>query len=142
MIQQATLNDTVTVHYTARSRDGGVIEDTVNRKPLVLNLNDPNYTEAFRNTIVGMHSGEQKTVVLSPEQIFGYRDHDRQITVPLNGLPAGSREGDQLCATIQNEEVDVWIVQFSEKEAVLDANHPLAGETIEYEVQLVSIDTL
>ncbi len=141
MSQSAAYNDTVTVHYTTRTRDGGVIEDTTNRKPLVLNLSDPHYTEAFRKSILGMQPGMQKTVIADPDQIFGYREHNRQISVPLSGLPSGIREGDQLTATIQNEEVDVWVVQLSEDEALIDTNHPLSGETIEYTIQLVSIES-
>ena len=142
MVQRATINDTVTIHYTAHTRDGGLIEDTLKRKPLVLNLNDEQYAQALRSHIVGMHAGEQKTVLLDPENIFGYRDNNHQLTVPLSGLPAGIREGDQLCATIQNEEVDVWVVRIADEEAILDANHPLSGETIEYTIQLVAIDGL
>jgi len=140
MSQTAAYNDTVTVHYVTRTREGGVIENTTNRKPLVLNLSDPGYTEAFRKSILGMQSGTEKTVLADPEQIFGYRDHNRQIAVPLSGLPSGIQEGDQLTATIQNEEIDAWVIQLSEDEAVLDTNHPLAGETIEYTIQLVSIE--
>ncbi len=140
MTQSATYNDTVTIHYITRTRDGGVIEDTTNRKPLTINLSDSRYTEAFRKSILGMQPGTSKTVIADPEQIFGYRDHNRQVAVPLSALPSGVQEGDQLAATIQDEEIDVWVVQLSEDEAVLDTNHPLAGETIEYTVQLISIE--
>ncbi|MBL4885805.1 MAG: FKBP-type peptidyl-prolyl cis-trans isomerase [Planctomycetaceae bacterium] len=141
MNQQATLNDTVTVHYTARTREGGVIEDTVKRKPLTLNLNNQDYAQPLRTNIVSMQIGDQKVVTVNPDQQFGYRDPNCQISVPLSGLPAGVREGDQLSVKIQNEEIDVWVIQILADEAVLDASHPLAGETIEYTIQLVSIET-
>jgi len=141
MNHRATHNDTVTIHYTTRTCEGGVIEDTMNRKPLVLNLSDQMYADALRNSILGMQPGEEKRVVVPAEHLFGHRDHHRQLSVPLRGLPAGIREGAQLSVTLQGKEVDVWVVQLLQDEAVLDTNHPLAGETIEYTIRLLSILT-
>ncbi len=140
MSQAATYNDTVAVHYVTRTRDGGVIENTMNRKPLILNLSDSRYTEAFRKSILGMQPGTEKTVIADPEQVFGYRDHSRQVSVPLSALPSGIQEGDQLAVIIRDEEIDAWVVQLTDDEAVLDTNHPLAGETIEYTIHLLSIE--
>ncbi len=136
----AAQNDTVTVHYCASTRDGGVIEDTNNRKPLVFSLDDETFLESFRQQIVGMEPGETKTILLDPEQSFGLRDHRRQLTVPVNGLPSGIHQGDQLATSIGESEVNVWVVQINGDEATLDTNHPLAGETLKLTIELVAIN--
>ena len=137
----ATESDTVTVHYRARTRDGGVIEDTSGRKPLVLNLSDDQFLPAFRKQIVGMTPGETKTIILEAEESFGLRDYRYQMTVPRECLPSGAAQGDQISTTIQGEELNLWIVQLNKQEATLDMNHPLAGESLELSIQLVSVNT-
>jgi len=140
MAEFATQSDTVTVHYRASTRDGGVIEDTTHRKPLVLKLDDERYLAAFRANIVGMQTGQSKAIHLEPEDGFGLRDHRRQFVVPDSCLPAGIRQGDQLTVAIDEADVNVWLVNLKDNEATLDTNHPLSGETLELEVQLVAID--
>ncbi len=141
MQNEAKESDTVTIHYRASTRDGGVIEDTSSRKPLVLNLTNEQFLPQFRKQIIGMHPGEMKTIKLVPQESFGLRDHLRQLTVPRNCLPSGIQKGDQLSTTIQGHEVNAWVVQLEKAEATLDTNHPLAGEPLELRVQLLSIET-
>lgn len=132
--------DTVTIHYRASTRDGGVIEDTSGRKPLVMNLADEHFLPLFRKQIIGMQPGQEKTIKLDPHESFGLRDHLRQMTVPRGCLPSGIQKGDQLSTTIQGYAVNAWVVQLGEEEATLDTNHPLAGEPLELSVQMISIE--
>ncbi|MCA8983233.1 MAG: FKBP-type peptidyl-prolyl cis-trans isomerase [Planctomycetaceae bacterium] len=141
MKHSATLQDTVTIHYSARTREGGVVEDTSHRRPLTLRLDDPRYLRSLREAIVGMIPGDTKTIRLEPEQVFGRRDHRMQLNIPLTALPAGIQEGEQLSVQIDEQEIDVWVVHVTQDEAVLDINHPLAGESLEYTIHLISMES-
>jgi len=140
MKQIAGWQDVVTIHYTARTRDGGIVEDTTPRKPLTLPLDDDQYLPALRNELIGMSPGETKVLSLPAESVFGQRNHRMQMSVPLTALPSGIQEGEQLSVEIEGSPLDVWIIQVANGEAILDTNHPLAGESVEFTVKLISID--
>ncbi len=135
----ATPEDIVTLHYIARTSDGGVIEDTTHRKPVTFRLDDACYLDSLRQAVVGMAPGERKTIRLDPGRAYGERDHRMQLNVPLAALPTGIQDGDQLSVTVNDQELDVWVAQVNTQEAVLDINHPLAGEILEFTIDLLSI---
>lgn len=140
MKQTAGRHDVVTLHYTSRTRDGGIVEDTTARKPLTLPLDDDQFLPAFRSEIVGMSPGETKVITLPAEAVFGERQQKLQLNVPLTALPAGLQAGEQLSVDVAGTLLDVWIVQIQNGEATLDTNHPLAGESLQYTVRLISIE--
>lgn len=131
--------DVVRVHYTTFAQDRCVIETTHHREPMSFIAGAGEVVEGFDRAVIGMRLGEQKTVPVMPEQAFGYRDARWQQVAPRLGLPDRVAEGDQLSATIDGQAMHVWIRSFQRDEATLDANHPLAGETLIYEMKLVGI---
>jgi peptidylprolyl isomerase len=87
-----------------------------------------------------MANGEKKTVTIPPEQGYGDRNPALEQSVPLDNLPEGVQEGDQLRLVHDEQEIPVWVREINEDEEVakIDANHPLAGVTLVFDLELVS----
>ncbi len=131
--------DSVRVHYTTFSQDQCMIETSQNREPMTFIAGAGEVVDGVDRAVIGMRLGELKRIPVMPEQAFGYRDSRWQQTAPKGGLPDRVGEGDQLLATIGEHAIHVWIRSFQNDEVTLDANHPLAGETLVYELKIVGI---
>lgn len=131
--------DRVRVHYTTYSHDQCVIETSQNREPLSFVAGAGEVVDGVDRAVIGMKLGEQKKVPVMPEQAFGYRDSRWQQTAPRGVLPERVVDGDQIAATLGDDTLHVWIRSLQNQEATLDANHPLAGETLVYELKVVGI---
>ncbi|MCC7422563.1 MAG: FKBP-type peptidyl-prolyl cis-trans isomerase [Planctomycetaceae bacterium] len=132
--------DLVTIHYTSKNRDGGIFETSQNRRPLRFEAGRDGVVEGLSEAVIGMRPGDCKCVEIAPERGFGLRDASLELTIPRSMLPDRMDEGDQLTVSIGEREVDVWVRQIGSKTAVIDANHPLAGETLFVDVQLVATE--
>ena len=92
--------------------------------------------------LVGMEKGEKKTVVLEPADGFGERDEARVFTVPASDLPEefDAEEGDELILSgDDDEELGVVVLEKTDESITFDANHPLAGEKLVFEIEVVEI---
>lgn len=134
--------DRVSVHYTARLADGSVILSTHGEKggehPLEFDAGGADVIRALSDAVLGMQVGEKKLVQVAPEQGFGARDPELERSVPLAELPPGTRAGERFEASAHGLALPVWVREIGAKSALLDANHPLAGQHLFLEVELVS----
>jgi len=138
----AKQGDTVRVHYTGRLEDGTVFDSSVDRDPMELTLGAGEVIPGFEQAVVGMNPGESKTFGVPAEQAFGpYREElvyeiERRMVPPDLHLEIG-----QQLALRQPQGPSVWVTvtEISESSVTLDANHPLAGEDLSFDVQLVEI---
>jgi peptidylprolyl isomerase len=126
--------DTVELHYTTYAADGCVIETSGQRDPLQFVAGSADIITGINRAVIGMRLGERRRIAVSPEQAFGFRD-------PRLGLLEKVDEGDQLTASIQGTELDIWVRSITGNEISLDANHPLAGESLVYEIEVVGVTT-
>lgn len=131
--------DTVQLHYTTYAADGCVIETSGQRDPLVFTVGSPDIIVGINRAVVGMRQGERRRIAVSPEQAFGFRDARLLQVTPRLGFLEKVDEGDQLTATVGGTDLDIWVRSFTEKEITLDANHPLAGESLVYEIEVVGV---
>jgi peptidylprolyl isomerase len=131
--------DRVQVHYTTFAHDQSVIETSVDREPLEFVVGAGQVVDGLDRAVVGMKVGDRKRLPVMPEQAFGQRETRWQQSVPRCSLPERVSEGDQLSATLAGQKFDVWVRHLLADEAVLDANHPLAGETLLYEFKVIDI---
>lgn len=131
--------DVVRVQYTTYSQDQCVIETSAHREPLSFIAGAGEVVEGVERAVLGMRVGESKRVPVMPEHAFGLRDARWQLRAPLAGIPERTAEGDQLAATVGDETITVWLKSVQDSEVQLDANHPLAGETLVYDVRVVSV---
>lgn len=139
---QAKNGDTVSVHYTGKLADGSIFDSSVGEDPLVFTLGEGGMIEGFEEGVLSMSVGEKKTVTLAPEKAYGERHDEMVIEVPLANMPADFEfeVGDELELTGEEDEPIVVIVsRLGEDSVTLDGNPPLAGETLTFELELVSI---
>lgn len=135
--------DTVSIHYTGRLEDGTVFDTSQDRDPLTFKLGEGKVIPGFEKAVVGMEKGEEKTTTIPAESAYGPRRDDLLLTVPRERLPEDldPEVGQQLeMRTSEGQEVPVTVVETGDESLVLDANHPLAGKDLTFEIELVGID--
>ncbi len=133
--------DTVHLLYTGRLEDGTVFDTTGDDNPIEFVAGEGQLIEGVENAVLGMSTGDKKTVTIAPDEGYGPRRDDLVETVPLSALPDNVEVGDELTAESEDGEMQFWVIALEDDEAVLDANHPLAGETLTFELQVHSVQT-
>jgi peptidylprolyl isomerase len=131
--------DTVQLHYTTYAADGCVIETSAQREPLEFVVGSPEVISGINRAVVGMRQSERRRIAVSPEQAFGFRDTRLQQLAPRLALLEKIVDGDQLAIEMDGATLDLWVRTISAEEVSLDANHPLAGESLVYEIEVVQI---
>ncbi len=138
----AAEGSTVKVHYTGKLEDGEVFDSSLEREPLEFQIGSKTIIPAFEKAVVGMEQGETKSVTLSPVEGYGERDEDQVVEVPRENFPddVEPEVGKQL--QVRSDERPwqiVTITDVSDDTVELDANHPLAGHTLTFDIQLVEV---
>ncbi|MFM7448609.1 MAG: peptidylprolyl isomerase [Leptolyngbyaceae cyanobacterium] len=139
---QAKVGDTVKVHYTGRLDDGTVFDSSVDKDPLEFTIGSGNVIPGFEQAVVGMTPGEQKTETILTDNAYGPYVEEMVIVVDRTQMPSEMEPevGQQL--QIQHEMgqiIPVIITDVTGASVTLDANHPLAGEDLIFEIQLMEI---
>jgi len=133
----AASGDLVSVDYTGTLTDGEQFDTSIGREPLQFTIDSGQMIQGFNDAIAGMAVGETKTITLTSDQAYGEYSADLIIEVPLDQLPEGVAAGDELVSPVGQV---VIVLEVNDEFATIDTNHSLAGETLIFEVTLVSID--
>lgn len=139
---KATAGDTVRVHYKGYLEDGATFDTSEGRDPLECELGSGQIIRGFDDGLQGMEVGESKTITIPPEEAYGPRVDDAIQEFPLDKIPDGipTDPGTQLqMQGPQGQVIPVTVVDKGEETLTLDANHPLAGKTLKFDVTLVEI---
>ncbi|HEX8273097.1 MAG TPA: peptidylprolyl isomerase [Longimicrobiaceae bacterium] len=138
---QAKSGDTVRVHYTGRLDDGSVFDSSEGREPLEFVLGAQQVIPGFEEAVDGLSPGEARTVDIPADRAYGPRREEMVLTVGRDQFPDEIRPevGQQLQMSQDGQVAIVTIIGVSEREVTLDANHPLAGKDLTFDVQLVEI---
>lgn len=134
--------DKVKIHYTGKLTDGTVFDSSDGRDPLEFTLGENQVIPGFEEAVKGMATGESKTVTIECDQAYGQRAEDRIMTVALKdlNLDFNPKQGDQLTLQRQDgQQMMVTVTDIDETNMTLDANHPLAGKDLVFEINLVSV---
>jgi FKBP-type peptidyl-prolyl cis-trans isomerase 2 len=131
--------NTVKVHYTGKFEDGSVFDSSVNNEPISFEVGTMQVIPGFENAILGMTVGESKTVTLKPEEAYGYPLEGMVQEVPRALVPADVKAGAQLVSEGEQGTFNVVVKEVKEDTVVLDGNHPLAGKTLVFDLELVEI---
>jgi len=131
----------VFMEYTLRLKDGSVGASNVNSSPLVYEAGGTNVLPALDRALMGLKAGDSKVVKLAPEEAYGPVKSDLLVEVALDRLPEGSRiTGSVLVAgNSQGEKQRVIIRQIKDGAAIVDYNHPFAGEEVEFSVTIIDV---
>ncbi len=139
---KAKKGDQIAIHYTGELSDGTVFDSSKDREPLSFTLGEGQLIEGFEEAVYGMTEGELRRVTIPPEKAYGPRTDELMIDLPRSQFPESItlEEGQQL--QIQNGESGEMLVSIAKVTAqtvTLDANARLAGETLTFDLELVSI---
>jgi peptidylprolyl isomerase len=138
----AKRGDTVKVHYTGKLDDGTVFDSSVNQEPLEFTIGTGGIIPGFENAVLGMSPGDSKTEHIPADQAYGPYVEEMVVTVDRQQLPAGIQPevGQQFQIQQSPDQIiPVIVTDVSDSKVTLDANHPLAGEDLTFDIELVAI---
>ena len=140
---QAKQGDTVKVHYQGSLNDGTVFDSSYEREPLEFTIGQGQIIPGFENAVEGMNPGENKDVTITPEQGYGEYYEENQVELDRSNLPEdlNPEMGMLLQVTDANNQTHhVKVIGLSDDTITLDANHPLAGQDLQFNIELVEVD--
>lgn len=141
-MSQAKQGNSVKVHYTGKLDDGTVFDSSVGREPLDFTVGAGQLIAGFDEAVVGMAVGEKKTVRIAAEQAYGPHNPEMTLQVPRSDLPADIQPelGMQLEASQEGgHSMVVTVVEVTDESVTFDANHPLAGKALTFEIEVVEL---
>ncbi|MBQ4133056.1 MAG: peptidylprolyl isomerase [Desulfovibrionaceae bacterium] len=133
--------DTVLVHYTGRLDSGEEFDSSRGLDPLEFTLGSGAVIPGFEQAVDGLEKGKSVTVRIEPADAYGDHSEELLIAVPKSDLPdeIAPEIGLQLVLYTEQGPMEVEVCEIKEDEVILDANHPLAGEALTFEIELVDI---
>ena len=140
----AKLGDTVKIHFTGKLQDETVIETSKDRDPLEFEIGKGNVIPGLEQGVIGMAAGDKKTISVSPEDGFGQPHEDLVVDLKKSEFPKDVEfvVGAYLnIETSDGKKFQAKVVEIKKDAVTLDANHPLAGITLNYDVELLEINT-
>ena len=134
--------DTVTVNYTGKFEDGTVFDTSMveGREPIKTKLGEGNLISGFENGLIDMGIGETKTITINPADAYGEYNEQMIQEVPKTQMPGEVEVGITLQADTQMGTINFVVKEVKEETVVLDANHPLAGKTLVFDLELVDVE--
>lgn len=139
---KAKKNDNVKVHYTGTLTNGEIFDSSVDREPLGFTVGAGQMIKGFDQAVDGMELNEKKTVNIPAAEAYGERNDELMQKVAKSDLPADMEPqiGQTLVATGPGgQQSHVVVAEVAEDTITIDANHPLAGKDLIFEIELVEI---
>jgi FKBP-type peptidyl-prolyl cis-trans isomerase 2 len=141
-LSKAKDGDTVKVHYTGTLENGEVFDTSQEREPLEFQLGQGQLIPGFEKAVIGMSAGDSTKIDIPSDEAYGEVREDLVINVPKDQLPddVEPKVGMQLQVNQQNgQPIPVRITEIKDEELILDANHPLAGKDLTFEIELLEV---
>lgn len=132
---------TVSVHYTGTLADGTEFDSSRDREPLEFVVGSESVITGFENAVVGRKKGDTVHVVIPAGEAYGEYLDELVMEIPRNQLPdhITPEEGLTLQITTDDGDMDVTIIELTDDTITLDANHPLAGEDLTFDIEIVTV---
>jgi FKBP-type peptidyl-prolyl cis-trans isomerase 2 len=135
--------DSVKVHYIGTLNDGNEFDNSYKRgSTLDFQVGGGQMIKGFDNALVEMEVGQKKTVNLKAEEAYGPRREEAIMAVAKENFPPDfeAKEGEMVQGRTENgQPINALIIEVQENDIILDMNHPLAGEELNFEIELVEI---
>jgi peptidylprolyl isomerase len=133
--------DTVRVHYIGTLADGAVFDSSRERDPLEFVLGKRMLIDGFEKALIGRKAGERVRVVIPAAEAYGDVDNSLMFEVPLSEVPAHitPEPGLQLSLSCPDGDMEVTITHADNNKVVLDANHPLAGKELTFDIEIIAV---
>lgn len=132
----------VEVHYTGTLSNGDVFDSSQGREPLKVTIGQGQLINGFEDSLKGMALNEKKTFTLAPEEAYGQRSDEAMRQFPRKELPPDMevQEGQMLAlSTSDGQQIPARVAELNDESITLDLNHPLAGQSLTFEVEVVAI---
>jgi peptidylprolyl isomerase len=143
-MQQVKKGDKVKVHYHGRLTNGETFDSSEGRQPLEFEVGSGSVIKGFDDGVTGMEVGDKKTINIPVDEAYGQKNPEMLIEMPKDRFPAELELEVGLPLMMSNGEgqnFQVIIHEIQDESVVLDANHPLAGQDLIFDLELVDIVT-
>ena len=141
----ATEGTNATVHYRGTLEDGSEFDNShVRGEPITFTVGAGQMIVGFNDAVNGMTVGETKTVTLTPDQAYGDVNPEAQTTFPKSGFPADLELVEGMPVPLRTPDGRTLMGRLTEQQeetVTIDLNHPLAGQTLQFEIELVEVTT-
>ena len=139
---QAKQGDTVRVHYTGKLNDGSVFDSSVGGEPLQFTVGSGQLIPGFEKAVAGLEPGDRTTALIPSDEAYGPHRAEGLIEVPGDRIPAEITPEVGQALQMQSQDgrpVPVRVIAVEEATITVDANHPLAGKDLTFDIELVEI---
>jgi FKBP-type peptidyl-prolyl cis-trans isomerase 2 len=138
---QILTNSAVKVHYTGKLEDGEVFDTSLadGREPLEVKLGEGRLIRGFEAGLIGLSIGDKKTIEIEPRDAYGEINNALVVDIPINRVPPETSVGDNLQSMSENGPINVRVVKIENDLVTIDANHPLAGQKLIFEIEVLNI---
>lgn len=135
--------DVVKVHYTGTLDDGEEFDSSKGKDPIEFVVGQHTVIKGFEDAVQGMKQGDSKQFKVAPEDAYGDPNPELKQTVPRDALGEDITPEEGMMLALQHPQMQqpmpAKVVEVGEKEVTLDLNHPLAGKSLNFEIELVEI---
>lgn len=141
-MQQVKKGDTVSVHYHGKLNDGSTFDSSEGRAPLEFTAGAGQVIKGFDDAVLDMQVGDKKTVNIPVTEAYGERNPDMMVQVPRTDFPQDMTPEIGMELQMSDEQGHVFpvvVAEVKEDSVLLDANHPLAGQDLTFDIELVAI---
>ncbi|HUP45660.1 MAG TPA: FKBP-type peptidyl-prolyl cis-trans isomerase [Thermoanaerobaculia bacterium] len=142
MQETARQGDTVKVHYKGRLDDGSEFDSSTGRDPIEFTIGEQQVIQGFEQAVVGMSRGETKVQSIPADEAYGTRQDELVFEVPRSAVQPGMElsVGDMVQVHLPDgEAAPMQVAELNDDTMTLDANHPLAGKNLTFDLELVEI---
>ena len=131
----------VTLHFALKLENGDVVDSTFDKKPATFKVGDGNLLPGFEQQLYGLKAGDKRTLQIAPEQGFGQVNPQNVQVMPRSQF-AGMELSEGLMVSFQDAartELPGVVKAFDDNQVTVDFNHPLAGKTLTFEVEIIDV---
>lgn len=142
-MSQVKQNDKVKVHYTGKLANGEVFDSSLERDPMEFEVGKGQLIPGFENGVIDMKVNEKKTITVPSDEAYGEPRKELVQEVPKDRLPEDIKPevGMGLVSTTpQGQEIQLVVKEVKDEAIVVDGNHPLAGQDLTFEVEVIDIN--
>ncbi|UCG09468.1 MAG: peptidylprolyl isomerase [Desulfobacterales bacterium] len=139
---QAKIGDTVKINFTGKLEDETIVDSSQDQSPLEFTIGNGDVISGLEQGVIGMAVGDKKTLKILPEDAFGQRHEELLVEINKSEFPEHINPTIGLHLQIQQSDGQIFkvkVVEMTEDTLTLDGNHPLAGTTLHFDVEMVEI---
>jgi len=140
-MKKVQIGDTIIVNYTGKLEDGTIFDSSLNegREPLKSTLGQNQLIPGFEQGLLDMSIGDKKTIEIEPNDAYGDYNEDRITTISKSQVPPDVKVGETLQGMSSEGPIIIKILEIDGDIVVIDANHPLAGQKLIFDLEIVDI---